>query len=295
MILKYLALILVFVATWLIVQQLGIPQLIKSFKALGQAWRRYYERHLAGLALDQGRQQELARLKSLSLMGAGAGFLLGLLLSKLQWTEPKTYGLSLLLSVLGLATPGLWVRWLKKQRLKKLELQLPDMLEMMMGAMKAGLSLLQALESTAQEAAMPMAGELQRVIRDCRLGVAPEEALEKMLVRWPNPDWELFVIASGVSLRTGANLPAVTERLIATIRERFRLRTRVETLTAQGRLSGWVVGLLPVFLTLALTLFEPELMMPFFKHPLGLGLLGVCLVLEVLGAYFINKVATIRP
>ncbi len=292
MILKYLALIMVFLATWLLVQHLAVPRIFKGLRTLAQGLQQYYHRHLTGLPL--GWKQNMGQMKAFGLSSAGMGLILGLLLSGLQWTKVETYVLSLLLGFLGLYLPGFWLQWLKKRRLKKMEAQLPDVLEMIMGGMKAGLSLVQALETTALEAPLPMARELQVVVRDCRLGLTPEDALEKMLARWPNPDWELFVIAGGVSLRTGANLPEVTERLIATIRERFRLRTRVETLTAQGRLSGWVVGLLPVFLAVGLTLFEPELMLPFFKHPLGLGLLGICVVLELLGAYFIHKVANIK-
>lgn len=228
------------------------------------------------------------------LQAAELGALLGYLLAGGDW-----FGFDRLLwLVLGLALgyylPPLLVKLWKQQRLKALGQQLPDALDLVGNSLRAGLSLVQALEVVAQEAAAPIRLEFLAVVRDCRLGLAPEEALEKMLKRWPHADLELFVVAAGVSLRTGGNLAEVTARLVETVRERFRLKGRIEALTAQGKLSGWVVGLLPVALLIMLAVLDPPLIANFLNHPLGWVILAVSALLELVGAFFIRKVVNIE-
>lgn len=176
---------------------------------------------------------------------------------------------------------------------KKMVAQLPDTLDMIGNAMQAGLSLVQAMDVAAQEAEGALGPELKKVNQDIRFGLSIEEALTRMQARWGNPDFELFVIAAGVSLQTGGNLAEVIKQITTTIRERRRLQGRIESLTAQGKLSGWVVGLLPFFLFMTLLGLEPELMGGFIRHPIGLVLLAACLLLETLGAWFIIKIVKI--
>jgi tight adherence protein B len=180
-----------------------------------------------------------------------------------------------------------------RQRRQKLEAQLPDALELISGSLRAGLSLVQALEVVARESQQPTAAEFGECVRDVRLGLAPEEALEKLNLHWKNADLELFVVAAGVSRRTGGNLAEVSGRIIATIRERVRLKGRIAALTAQGKMSGWVVGLLPVFLLLGLCLLDPRMMSGFFHHPLGWGMLLLGAGMEAAGAFFIFKIVDI--
>lgn len=225
---------------------------------------------------------------------AGLGALLGYLLGSGDW-----FGFDRLLwLVFGLALgyylPPLLVMLWKQQRLKALGQQLPDALDLVGNSLRAGLSLVQALEVVSQEAPAPIRLEFLAAVRDCRLGLAPEEALEKMLKRWPHADLELFVVAAGVSLRTGGNLAEVTARLVETVRERFRLKGRIAALTAQGKLSGWVVGLLPVALLAILAVLDPPLISNFVSHPLGWVILAVSAALEVAGAFFIRQVVNIE-
>ena len=95
-------------------------------------------------------------------------------------------------------------------------------------------------------------------------------------------------------MRTGGNLAEVSTRIVETVRERFRLKGRIASLTAQGVLSGWVVGLLPVVLLLGLSLLDPELMGGFFSHPLGMLMLAGGLLMELVGAFFIHKIVNIE-
>ncbi|NTV53223.1 MAG: hypothetical protein HGA76_09470 [Candidatus Firestonebacteria bacterium] len=170
---------------------------------------------------------------------------------------------------------------------------MPDALELIANSVRAGLSLVQALEVVSQDAPQPVSGEFSELLRDVRLGLAPEDALEKLSLRWKNPDLELFVIAAGVSRRTGGNLADVAGQIVETVRERVRLKGRIASLTAQGILSGWVVGLLPAGLLLAMSLLDPELIGGFMRHPLGMVMLGAGAVMELVGALVIKKIVNI--
>jgi len=217
----------------------------------------------------------------------------GLLFSGFNLGETGSYFIIILGAGLGFLAPRVLRALLKKQRKAALEAELPDALELVANSLRAGLSLVQALEVASQESPRPISEELEEIIRGCRLGLAPVEALEKFLKRWPNPDLELFVVAASVSLRTGGNLAEVAGRIIETIRERVRLKGRIEALTSQGKLSGWVVGLLPLALLAGLSFLDPELMAGFFRHPLGYVILSAGLVMELIGAFFIGKITAI--
>jgi len=235
--------------------------------------------------------KEEQRIKMISLL---AGLAIGFFIAGVHPINGNNVIAAVLLGSLGFLWPKVYLILYQQKRLKQLEMQLPDLLELIVNSMKAGLSLGQSLEMAAQDSPKPMAEEITKVVRDHRLGLSAEEALERMWRRWPNSDFELFVTAAGVSLRTGSNLAEVSQGLIATIRERFRLKARVKTLTAQGKLSGWIVGLLPLVLVVGFIGLEPKMMNNFFSHPIGLLLVALCVVLEVLGAFFISKIAHIH-
>ncbi len=280
---KYTAIALAFLAIYLLVSQFR--------SGYSSKWRQWWVR--AREPRPYGGRGDGRGPRRLALLGLLAGLVTGFMLSGGAWDRFSGYFWSLLLGAVGYNFPRV-LAWLsERQRLKTMTLQLPDALEIIGNSLRAGLSLMQALEVASQETARPLADEFFEVVRDCRLGLPPEDALEKMLKRWPNPDLELFVIAAGVSLRTGGNLAEVTARLIGTVRERFRLQGRIESLTAQGKLSGWVVGLLPLGLLVALIFLDPPLMADFFRHPLGWLILSGGLFMELIGAFFIIKIVTI--
>lgn len=291
-IIKYLSITSAFFAVYLLITAWR-PEWLRGAKAwLSQRRPEPAPSRGAASALPWWQNPE-AWLKR-RLQTAELGALLGYLLGGGDW-----FGFDRLLwLVLGLALgyylPPLLVKLWKQQRLKTLGQQLPEALDLVGNSLRAGLSLVQALEVVAQEAPAPVRHEFLAAVRDCRLGLAPEEALEKMLKRWPHADLELFVVAAGVSLRTGGNLAEVTARLVETVRERFRLKGRIAALTAQGKLSGWVVGLLPVALLAILAVLDPPLISNFVSHPLGWVILAVSAALEVAGAFFIRQVVNIE-
>ncbi len=227
-----------------------------------------------------------------SFWGSLSGMVLGLVVGSL-YSLGSMFGATLVLALLGFVGPR-WVwAWHVRERRRRLEAQLPDVLEWLAHSLRAGLSMVQSLEAVGQEGPLPIAGEFLEVVRDIRLGLSPEDALEKMNARWKHADLELFVMAVNVAGRTGGDLASVTEHIVSTIRERVRLKGRITTLTAQGVLSGWIVGLLPLALLLVIYLMDPEMIGGFMTHPLGLLMLAAGAVMELMGIVLIRRIVDI--
>ncbi len=290
---KYVGIAFAFLAVYLMVRQFSARPVSSS-----TSWLQKFKNKQGSAGklppLTTLRKWTPYQLRRLAALTGIIGGLFGFVFSGGNPKDPVTYLTAVVLAVVGYLFPRILLLMLQRQRGQALEMQLPDALELISNSMRAGLSVVQALEVVAKEAAAPMFEEFGEVVRDCRLGLSPEDALEKMLKRWPHKDLELFVVASSVSLRTGGNLAEVAGRIIETVRERFRLKGRIDSLTAQGKMSGWVVGLLPVALLIGLTLLDPELMSVFFHHPLGITMLIGGLVMELLGAFFIRQIVNIE-
>jgi len=290
---KYLSIAFVFLAVYTLAGQLQS----REQKARFSLWQRLKTMMIPDtgfLPAEVLKKWNTRKLQRVGIIAGIAGGLFGFVISGVAWNDPRAYCLVLVLAGAGFLMPRFILAFMRRQRLQALEIQLPDALELISNSLRAGLSVVQALEVVAREAALPIAEEFGEVVRDCRLGLAPEDAMEKMLKRWPHKDLELFVVAANVSLRTGGNLAEVAGRIIATLRERFRLQGRIASLTAQGKMSGWVVGLLPVVLLIGLSLLDPELMAGFFQHPLGLIMLAGGLLMELVGAFFIRRIVNIE-
>jgi tight adherence protein B len=197
----------------------------------------------------------------------------------------------------GLCLPWAWVRWLEQRKRDAFAAQLVDCLELMASAMRAGQSLQQALASVATEAQAPSAAWWGQVASEVRLGAQVEDALDRLAQRFDQSpsqaDLTLLATAVAVQRSAGGNLAEIFGRQAETLRERARLRAQISALTAQGRLSGWVVGLLPVFLLAALNLVDPELVLPLVSTPQGWAILAAGLCLELCGAWMIRKIVRI--
>jgi tight adherence protein B len=225
-------------------------------------------------------------------LAAAGGGILGWLLGGAD-ASPGALLLAAAGIVAGMAAPRVLAAMGKASRRRALDAQLPDALELLANSLRAGLSLTQAVEVAAKELPAPILEEFKMVAQDVRLGLAPEDALEKATLRWPSPDLELFAVAAQVSRRTGGNLAETSAQIVATVRERFRLQGRIAALTSQGILSGWVVGLLPVGLLVAMSLLDPDLISGFLRHPLGWVMLALGIIMELAGAFFIRKIVQI--
>jgi tight adherence protein B len=171
--------------------------------------------------------------------------------------------------------------------------QLVDFLTMTANAMRAGHSFLQALELAAREMPDPIGLELRRTLREVSLGLTLEEALLRMVERLPSADLDLLMTAVMIQRQVGGDLASILDNIASTIRERQRIKAEVRTLTAQGRLSGWVISLLPIVLALLLNQLNPSYMRLLWTHPIGVMLLGCSAVSMALGIFFTNRIIRI--
>lgn len=211
---------------------------------------------------------------------------------------------SLLLAIVGavggLFLPGLYVRIKKSQRLIKFNEQLGDMLGLMVNGLRAGYSTLQAMESISKELPAPISEEFRRVVQEIQLGVTTEKALDNLLRRIPSDDLDLVITAMNVQREVGGNLAEILETISHTIRERVKLKGEIRVLTAQMRISGIFLALLPIALTLALYMINREYILTLVAPennsgpiPCGFIALGTAGLLIVSGYLIMQKIAQI--
>jgi tight adherence protein B len=206
-------------------------------------------------------------------------------------------GGSSVLAVLGLFVP-LFVRGLVRRRVERhrrlFSEQLPDNLQVLSSALRAGHSLVGALSVVVDDSPEPSRSEFKRVIADEQLGVQLDEALMTVAKRMQNDDLEQVALVAALQRQTGGNSAEVLDRVTETIRERFELRRMVKTLTAQGRMSRWVVTFLPVVLLLAITALNPHYLDPLLSHSAGRILLGFAAGMVVAGSLVIKRIVNIK-
>jgi len=196
-------------------------------------------------------------------------------------------------AVLGLLLPGLYVRFRIQRRLRHLNGQLSDVLTLMANALKAGHALPQALEVIANESRPPIADEFARCVRELKVGASVENALNNLARRTGSEDLELVVTAVLVQVTVGGNLAGTLERIAHTIRERVRIKGEIATATAQGRMSGWIVTLMPVAVALLLFVISPTYFRPMTQSLLGWIMLGGAALLILTGNFIIRRIVRI--
>lgn len=205
----------------------------------------------------------------------------------------QSIAVSLMFAMIGAVAPTLFIKQAKAVRLKRFNNQLGEGLAIMSNSLRAGYSFLQTLESLQKEGAEPMSTEFGRALREMRLGTPTEEALQNMTKRVASEDFDLVVTAVSIQRQVGGNLAEVLDNIAFTIKERVRIKGEVKTLTAQGRISGMIVGLLPLFLAGFISFSNPTYMSQLIKHPVGWVLIGGALVSELVGALLIKKIVNI--
>ena len=196
--------------------------------------------------------------------------------------------------VVAYVLPMRYVRFRQGQRLKALNRQLPDTLSLLSNAMKAGLSLPQAMETTARNTVAPIADELGRVIREMNIGSATERALTNMVRRTGSEDLDLIVTAITIQAAVGGNLARILDSISHTIRQRVQIKGQISAMTAQARASGWVVTLLPVIVAAILYFITPSYFRPMFNDRTGIALLFVAAVSVAVGNLLIRRIVNFR-
>jgi tight adherence protein B len=200
-------------------------------------------------------------------------------------------GVILLIAVI-LAGPGV-LNFKASARQRKFETQLPDTLTLLAGALRAGFSLMQAVDAVSQEVQNPMGRELRRVVSETRLGRDLEEALEDTAERMGSPDFAWAVMAIRIQREVGGNLAELLLTVAETMLQRERLRREVKALTAEGRISAYVLACLPPGLGIVMYLGNPSYMQPLFSDIVGQVMVGLSVVGMIVGFLWMQKVVKI--
>lgn len=198
------------------------------------------------------------------------------------------------LCIIGFAIPPVMVQQSKKQRQQLFNKQLGESMTIMSNCMRSGYSFQQAMSSIAKEMQPPISTEFARVVREINYGTSLEQALNNMVTRVDNKDLELLVSAVITSTQVGANLSEILDTISETVSDRIKLREEVRVLSSQGRMSGMIIGLLPVIVILFLMIANPTYITDFANHPIGRIMLIGSVVLECAGFFIINRIVDIK-
>lgn len=196
--------------------------------------------------------------------------------------------------ILGFTLPYAFLRIRASRRTNAFLSQMPDTLQLLAGSLSAGYSLPQAVDAVVREGAQPIAGEFSRAIIESRLGVPIEDALDSIAVRMDSKDFQWVVMAIRIQREVGGNLAEVLTTVANTMRDRERVRRQVRVLSAEGRLSAWILGGLPPGFAVYLMLVRPSYIKPLYTEPIGLVMLAMGGILFVIGALWLRKVVEVE-
>jgi tight adherence protein B len=202
--------------------------------------------------------------------------------------------LALIVVVLGCVGPLATLGYLAGRRKKQFQAQLPDMLALLSGSLRAGYSLMQGVEAVGKEVGEPMGKELRRVVNEARLGRDLEESMEGVAERMDSDDFAWAVMAVRIQREVGGNLSELLMTVSETMISRERLRRDVASLTAEGKISAIVIGGLPVGLGLTMYVINPEYMEPLLTTSMGQGMLGAATLAALIGFAWMKKTITIK-
>ncbi len=252
-----------------------------------------------------GRMQKGARGRKLRLQLQRAGLALtaeeytAFLVAALLGSGLAVYVLLQSIQTAAVAAAIVWLgartQLQRKARLraKAFDGQLAEALNMLSNSLKAGYSFFQAMDVVSKEMDAPLADEFRSVIRETSVGMDVGDALQGMAQRINSEDLDLVITAVLIQRQVGGNLSEILERIGGTIRERVRLRGEVKTLTAQGRISGLIISLLPLAVGAFVMTVNPEYVTLLFRDPIGRLMLGMAVIGQIIGAVLIRKVVQI--
>lgn len=240
------------------------------------------------ILLQSGLEWTVSHL-FLSFLAAGA---FGLLLASSLLTQPLLP--TLVVAVAFAALPVLYVARARYRRLRKMEQQLPEALDLMVRALRAGHAFSSALQMAGDEMPEPMAAEFRIVHDEINFGISLQQALGNLCERVPLTDLRYFVVSVMIQRDSGGNLTEVLGNLSRLIRERLKLIAKIKVLSSEGRLSAWVLAVLPFLLGALMYYVNPEFMAPLWQDSIGVVILKYTLGLMVVGILLLKKLVTLR-
>lgn len=190
--------------------------------------------------------------------------------------------------------PLMWLLMRRRSRLKRFAKQLPDGLELVARALRAGHGLVSGMQCVADEMLSPIADEFNNVVESQTLGMPLEQAFQKLLDRVPSHDLRFFVTAVNMQRQMGGNLAEILDKIAYIVRERFKILGQVQALTGEGRISGSVLMVLPMILFAVVYHLNPEYVMVLFTDANGKKMLLAAVVLQIIGALSIKKIVDIK-
>jgi len=206
----------------------------------------------------------------------------------------RSWPLAIVSGVVGWTLPSFYIKSRIKKRMKLMNEQLGDAIAMMSNSLKAGYSFLQAVDIVAEEITGPVAEEFAIFKKEVSLGLNTEKALENLSGRVRSDDLDLVITAVMIQRQVGGNLAEVLDKIAETIRDRLRIKGELKAITAQGRVSGLVISLLPIVLCLIIYMINPAQMSLLFTRPLGIIMLVVAAVMEFTGIILIRRIVRVE-
>lgn len=243
-------------------------------------------------AIDQwiqrsGQPMTVERFLMITAGGAFLGGLTGLIL-RMPWLG------TFALFAIGALVPSLLLSNAGRKRLKKFDEQLPDILDLMARSLRAGHALASAMQLVATEAQEPISGEFRAAFEEINYGIPLNEAMQHLADRVPSDDLRFFIVAVILQRETGGNLAELLGNLANLIRERFKLFGKIRALSAEGRMSGYVLAGLPFAVAFLINLTNSKFLSVLWTDPFGHAMLGASAILMIIGAIWMRNIVQIR-
>lgn len=225
-----------------------------------------------------------------ALLTAGSSLVLGVTVG--AFTGGSLMGVPV--ALLGAFLPYSYMRRRRRRRFGAFEEHLPEAIDLVGRAVRAGHAFSTGLQMVADEAPEPVGGEFRRVFEEQKFGLALEDTLLALADRISLMDVRIFVTAILIQREVGGNLAEVLDKIAGTIRERFAIQRQVKVYTAQGRMTGFLLGGMPIALGLLIFFLNPEYMLVLFREPAGRMMVGVALLLQTIGFFVIRRIIDIK-
>ncbi len=265
-------------------------------QAVRRRWNWLDDSVVAGLP----RGPELLRYVETSGTGLGVAemllysALLGTAGALLPYMLAKPWTFSLVLGFILASLPWFWLAHKRKKRIELFERQIPEALDLMGRALRAGHAFSTAVKMVGDEMPEPIAREFRTMFDETNFGVSQNEALVRLADRVPVEDMRYFTIAVMIQRESGGNLAELLDNIASIVRARLKLLGEVRTLSAEGKLSAWILGLLPFCVAALINIVNPKFMTVLWTDPIGLRMVGGALVMMVLGVLWMRKIIRIR-
>ena len=198
------------------------------------------------------------------------------------------------LIVIGTIIPVVYLKHRQTRRKNKFNIQLLDAIALISNSLKSGHSFLQAIDLVTREMLPPISEEFSKLLREIKLGIPFEKAIDSMIDRVGNYDLELIMTCVKIQREIGGNLSELLDKIAATIRDRIRIRGQVQTLTAQGKLSGMILSVMPIVLAGFIFIVNPEYVNVLIVNPIGKLMIIISIFSQIIGVFIIRKIVNIK-